>query len=419
MLLILLAHIVLICVSAADKTKPRVKVQLSERPAYVQNLIDLAENSLPAFDYESRANQLLSIMKHSPPSSSSLPRKGTLCSTFIKWSDATSQNLLYNMQYSVGFCNWLVIVYNSTGVSAEHIRMSIELSLDDHRHVNRSINTAPWLTVVTLPPKDTLQIFLHDVCEQYWKRHLDPFLIKFHQCELISNLPDLPFNPHLYAKESQLIVLLPHLFHYEYVWTLDGDLGFHTLNVTRFHRIHMCAFHTPPLVSQPLIQQSTQFYRYLLRRSWGHTNTLASTVGFVELQASYFHTHYLEWFILAFIVPLANPMYILGSDWGVDEMYCTAARQYKAIMVSHNATTTDPLCAVIVGNMGIHHNNLKTIKKVMGGRDTHLHLNYALMHIVHKMFGGYCSGGLRVENDPFQPDASYVQSYKFREDCPL
>eukprot|EP01031_Cornospumella_fuschlensis_P040565 gene40565-49454_t len=86
-------------------------------------------------------------------------------------------------------------------------------------------------------------------------------------------------------------------------------------------------------------------------------------------------------------------------------------------MVSHAAVENDPLCAVVLGNMGIHHDNLKTIKRVMGGKDTHLHLNYALMRIVHKMFRAFCSGGLRDENNPFHPNSTYVQSFKLVDDC--
>jgi hypothetical protein len=149
----------------------------------------------------------------------------------------------------------------------------------------------------------------------------------------------------------------------------------------------------------------------------GQSSLLSYTVGFIELQAGYFEAGFLEWFILAFIAPLLSPMHILGSDWGIDEIYCNAAKQYKAITTSHDAATRHPICAVVIDNLAVHHRNRRSIKDTMGGKGVHLQLNCGLMRIVHKIFRNSCSHGLRRENDPFNPNTSYMPSYRLRADC--
>eukprot|EP01039_Chlorochromonas_danica_P005858 gene5858-6451_t len=383
-------------------------------PAIYSEMIDTAEHALPSYDYETRAIRLVSSLR-SPIKS----RKGYLCATFISWKESHLTVLISNMLKTRGFCNWFVAVYQSFSLTEQAMRLEIEDKILKKGISNSSfsVNSQPWFTVVPAPPKDKSPEHFYSICQGYCANYVDTASINFDQCKLIPPLHGLPYNPVLFSKAAMLMLLLRTLPYYEYVWTLDGDISLTSLDIDKFHLIHRCAFRKPPLVSQPLIHQPTQFYRYLYRRSWGHSSILANTVGFIELQAAMFHARFLEWFILAFIVPLLTTMYILGSDWGIDELYCTAARQYLATAVSHNATLTDPICAVIVGNMDVHHIDEKLIKRAMGGNDIHLHLNYAHMGIVRYYFPSFCSNGLLRENDPFVDNSSFIPSYGTARNC--
>lgn len=340
------------------------------------------------------------------------PRKGILCTTFIAWIEPFKHILTTNIARTAAWCSWHVVIYDPAGSTTKIITQELSTLL---LSANNSLRS--HVTMEVTPPKALALSYFQSECHKYISKHLDSSLLLFDQCKLIETLRSKPYNPSLFSKASMLISLLNRCTAYQYVWTLDGDISLHDYDVHRFFQYQQCAFASPPMVAQPLIYEPTQFYRYLYRWSWGHSSILVHTVGFVELQAAFFNAQFLEWFIVSFIIPLLSPMHILGSDWGLDEMYCTAAKQFKALTVSHASSMQDPICAVVIGGMAVHHNNTKTIKRAMGGKDYHLHLNYALMRIVHSHFRSYCSGGLKKENDPFNANNSYVASYSLDPSC--
>lgn len=129
--------------------------------------------------------------------------------------------------------------------------------------------------------------------------------------------------------------------------------------------------HLGPILTQPLIYESTQSYKYFNYNSWKEgtlyeyftgnkqkktvkkikkntpktkiknkktkkkmkkTNqrVIAAETKFVEIQTPIIQMDFFIWFFDFFIVPLLDYSEILGTDWGVDYMFCEAARFYRS-----------------------------------------------------------------------------------------
>lgn len=223
-------------------------------------------------NYEQRAELLLSEMPNSKL------RNGTLCATFLSWDEKYISILESNIQKTHNFCKWFVIVYNSYGLSEDD--MTFELLV----RLNVSDGNSP-VSIKIAPSKDISPQYFRDICLDYTNNGSFSLVA---QCELAARYSRSSYNPHLHSKASLMVLLLPYLPYYEYCWVMDSDMSLHNMDILKFQQIHRCAFNMPPLVTQPLIQEPTQFYRYLYRGNWKNTSILASGVGFVELQVIVF-----------------------------------------------------------------------------------------------------------------------------------
>jgi hypothetical protein len=383
----------------------------------VKDLAAYAELRITSRDCESSALMLRPVISRSLGFNK---KQGVLCSTFIKWKENGHSLLLGNINHTQHFCNWLVVVYNSE----ERTNYEMEQSLA--RHAQEMKLTLPletssdFLTILTAPHKeDSLEAF-QVMCNNYVLHHLhSESLHGFDPCfPLYSNESLSVYNPLLYSKATLLMLTLEFLPKYQYLWFLDSDLDLLSLDLRKYQETLHCAFVKPPLISQPLISENTQFYRYLHKSSWKNTKALASAVGFIEIQAPLFETTFLEWFILSFIVPLVSPMVVLGADWGIDELFCTAANQFRdgKFVDRSRSAASSPVCAVMIDDMNIHHRNNGEIAKSVG-MDTKTQLNFALMHMVHQLFPRFAHDGLRYYVDPFNIGTRYKKVYKLRNNC--
>ena len=91
------------------------------------------------------------------------------------------------------------------------------------------------------------------------------------------------------------------------------------------------------LVSQPLLQEKTQIYKYFHSDAWkaeekkmqysplsffqptktsSHTTIIAAETRFIEIQAPLFDAYFFHWFLRYFVVPLLGASHVLGADWG-------------------------------------------------------------------------------------------------------
>ena len=128
-----------------------------------------------------------------------------------------------------------------------------------------------------------------------------------------------------------------------------------------------------PILTQPLIYESTQSYKYFNYNSWKkgtlyeffsgnkqknkknkkkdvknnkkikpkkkikklNNRVIAAETKFVEIQTPIIQMDFFIWFFDFFIVPLLDYSEILGTDWGVDCMFCEAAKFYRNEEIKH------------------------------------------------------------------------------------
>lgn len=228
---------------------------------------------------------------------------------------------------------------------------------------------------------------------------------------LVSRTEIKHFNPSLYSKPSLFLMMLDFIPKYKYIWTLDSDIDLRSLDLKKFFHILQCSYKYTPIISQPLVDQNNQFFRYLRRMSWKDVTALASTVGFIEIQIPIFEASFLEYFIMAFILPLLPAMVVSGGDWGIDEMFCAAGREF--IRHEKNGLHDQPICAVVLNDMSVKHHNRGEIGNTIGW-DVRWDLNDAFRKIVQKTFGEFCQSGGLYSNDPLIVRNHHKKVYKLR-----
>ncbi len=400
------AIILWICIDHID-------AQINQNPLNisVSDLTTLAESHILKADYVDRARKLASAMKHSSRVDVS-KRKGVLCSTFIKWSSATLELLVHNMNHSAAVCDWLIIAYDSQN----HTNYEMELHLRNQLLIVgvQAIHRHGFLTVVTAPHKqDSMEAF-RGMCDNYAKHFIrEDFIEEYDPCGIASRTRFIQFNPSLYSKASLFLMILEFLPNYKYVWTLDSDIDLRSLDMKKFFHILQCSFKHTPIISQPLIHENNQVYQYLHKDYWRNVTAFASAIEFIEIQAPIFETSFLEYFILAFILPFLPAMVVLGGDWGIDEMFCAAGKEF--MRHEKKGLHEHPICAVVLANMSVNHRNRGEIGNTIGW-DIKMNLNFGLMKIVRDNLGQFCQSGL-IYNNPFNVATHYKKVHKLRSSC--
>lgn len=364
-----------------------------------------ANKKLAKMNFEHRVRNLLPM--HSD-ASHQLRTSSLLCCTFIKWESLSLNLLVHNINHTQRHCDWLVIVYDTQDNSIQLMEKGIKDQLK-----NFTFNSSEMMNnikILLAPEKERSLAAFQDICQSYVSRFLvNHQSSRFKPCEVLPNSSMTLYNPSMYAKASLFTLLLEDLPRYRYVWTF-----LHELNLDSFFRILTCSFRHPPIVSQPLIYESTQSYKYLLKEHWGKTKALASEVGFIEIQAPIFDAVFLEYFIMSFILPVLPAMVVLGGDWGIDEMFCSAAKEF----VNHDKKRLHdhPICAVILNNMSVHHHNRQEIVNIVG-KSLRNAVNGVLMKIVRKHFNHYAKHGKQYFRSPFHVGTNFKRSYQLNSSC--
>jgi hypothetical protein len=160
-----------------------------------------------------------------------------------------------------------------------------------------------------------------------------------------------------------------------------------------------------PIITQPLIYENTQSYKYLNYEYWSNEDTLlnhknsknnnnnkndinnidkyddnninnkkyninkielntkrnviAAESRFIEIQAPMVEIRFFIWFFDFFIVPLLESSEILGTDWGLDSLFCRAAKFYRIqeIINGDFHSNTDKVDQNNNNNNNNNHNN--------------------------------------------------------------
>ena len=254
-------------------------------------------------------------------------RNGVLCVTFIKGSLKQGvKTLNNNLVMTVNTCLWAVIIYQGTPAEVENI---------------------------CRPSPINLERLVHCQLSKY---------------AIVSNST----KPQAVPKTILYTELLPYLKNFERVFLMDEDISIHGFNMAKYIKIWDCAFYPyRPLLTQPLIAESTQFFDFVNWKFWRNRGYIASSVGLIEQQVPFFDSIFFEWFVRRVLVYTKEQALRLGADCGHDRSWCNAARMYSQHVLGWptELNRTAP-CALITGATPVHHLNMRSMatKKANRGK---------------------------------------------------
>lgn len=197
------------------------------------------------------------------------------------------------------------------------------------------------------------------------------------------------YNDLLLPKTLLLCKVLDSIRDYERVWLLDNDLSLKAFDMDRFFRAVDNAFGSiggvgarVPLLMQPLVAGSTQTYPFLNHDAWRNSNAtdlLAVGSHFIEMQLPIIDAAFLQWFINHVVKPAGASAHILGADWGLDSLFCSAAGLF-----AYDRPGLEP-CAIVVDGDPVEHLDLKTMDGALGYGPKYA-LNKHFMRLLREAF---------------------------------
>ena len=173
----------------------------------------------------------------------------------------------------------------------------------------------------------------------------------------VSSQAPYPYIP----KPLLYSAILPILPNYRRAWLLDADLSLEAFDFEKFLKTLDCcdkAAHVttaagagtgsgsgsmsgpilrsglgptfPVLIAQPVILQSSQDFPIFNHASWAAQKGTVQALRYdvVEQQAPLFDAAFLSWFTAYIIEPHRGLFSLLSSDWGLDDIWCSAARAW-------------------------------------------------------------------------------------------
>lgn len=201
----------------------------------------------------------------SPSNSSNSPVrvKGLLCVTFLRASINPSINLFSNVLLMNGSCEWAIIVYDGEPKSVRYICNNPQIKRVSI-HCARATDSINNKTVIVPVRKRSKGKSDKDIYVNITQKLSIPKTVLYRE-------------------------LLPYLKNYRHVFLLDEDISLVGFDLNTFLRIRHCAFspYSAPLISQPLIAESNQYFRYVNFNSWQRDSlrpVIASETGLVEQQ---------------------------------------------------------------------------------------------------------------------------------------
>lgn len=376
-------------------------------------------------NYEDYAISLLPAIKPHTDT----PRKGILCTTFIAWKEQNYVLLQDNIIHTHGFCDWLVIVYNSYENSDEDMNRIFDITLTNRlssrKHPTPSMEEIRKnVKIISAPMRKQAGSLLNKDCKDFVHKRVDLSVVTEDPCAFITG-DNEEINTLIYPKVALFTFILKYLQPYKYIWSLDGDLILEHFQQDDFFAAHQCGLPHPPLVAQPLIHENTKVYKYLGTPYWDGSNVIACRVGFVEIQVPFIDAEFFEWFTLAFVHPMFTTMHILGADWGFDNLFCAAAGYYQKYKETGNKlkifkgmSRVFDACAVIT-NSYVDHTNSNEIRDKLGGASSKKAINQFLMDLIKFSFPNFHVGGNteKLKNPGVMMSRNTV--YKLKNKCPL
>lgn len=218
------------------------------------------------------------------------PRKPLLCATFLSCNSFALEFLTNNIRISQEWCDWVVVFYKG--------------GTDEIAAWNRT-------RLATLPT--VVHVAAHE------------------DSELNNSTAGYIPKPVLYS------YVLPLVEGYDKVWMLDGDMDFTGFDYPVYAAMAECAQDSPDsvpvLISQPIIKESSQYYTPVNQNFWNAgggflLDTAVTYWQYIEIQAPLFDARFFSWFFKYAIDPFMNVYRAMHTDWGMDQSWCYAARDY-------------------------------------------------------------------------------------------
>jgi hypothetical protein len=277
------------------------------------------------------------------------PLKELLCVTFIKASLNPSLALFSNIHLMGSHCEWAIIIYDGDARAVNSICSNKSIRDGNVVHCRRAPLSVSNRTA-SIPTQSKSKS-------------------KRSRVRVVVQKLSVPKTV-LYRE------LLPHLRHYRHALLLDEDISLLGFDLPSFAATVRCAFSpAPPLIAQPAIAESNQFFQYVNLNSWQRSPSLRAVAlaesGLVEQQVPYFDSLFFEWFVRHVLAFTKDTALFYGVDWGHDMSWCRAAKMYSVLVLNRSIHTA--VCAIAPGATPVHHLDTNSI--------TNKHLNRSFFRI--------------------------------------
>lgn len=279
-----------------------------------------------------------------------------------------------------------------------------------HTNIRKTNHQCEWLLLFYAGHREEAKICNHPI----YRRniiHCD------HTMVARGNMTMIP-KPFLYVEIARF------LRNYQYLLLLDEDISLVTFDLPLYERIHKCSMtpNPPPLISQGLVSEATQFYKYLYYGSYENQEhfkgMMLSETVFIEQQAPYFNTLFFEWFLRFIVEPTLPLVKITESAWGTDSTWCGAAYSFAKNILEYNMTRYIP-CALITGSPPFHHNDGRTIKSQRTNTEYFKLKGNEMRDSYKNNYPTWFHSGHNKENDtnPLRMDNPLIRSFALPDSC--
>lgn len=159
-----------------------------------------------------------------------------------------------------------------------------------------------------------------------------------------------------HPKPLLYLELLDYVDDYENLMIIDDDVLLDGLDFPRLLKQLDCI---APLVSQSAVKGGPKRYVPFLNYDDNRfTEKEYISSGFIEMQCPIFNSDYFKYFVEHCIKPMIGPIVLLGSDNGIDNIWCQVASRYS----SRHGYINDA-CVVFVDQY-VNHLNFQTSRLI-------------------------------------------------------
>jgi hypothetical protein len=213
--------------------------------------------------------------------------------------------------------------------------------------------------------------------------------------------------------------LLPYLPQFQRIFLMDEDISLVGFDFENIMKIWNCAFYPfpPPLVVQPLIAESNQYFKFVGVKAWSGMGVLATASGIVEQQVPMFDATFFEWFVKRCLSMTKQDAIDAGVDWGGDRSWCNAAKMYGRDVLKQKREYVH--CALLVGGTPVHHMNTKAIASKRTNKKEFLKQGFMMVDKYVNLFPTWTILDITRSPNPLDRlhGRKYVKSKKLDANC--